>query len=142
MLSPDFARSAFIRLIQVVGLVLLVGCASSCRPAETFQDPADPGEAEIRGAIETYLREVRGIDPDVMQIELVEFQVDGSRAHAVARFSSAQAPDGLEFEYELTRIEGGWEVSTSSPRGGHGGGTMPEGHPSPQPAEEPSPTAS
>ena len=69
------------------------------------------------------------IDPDLMRMELAEVQIQGDQAMVLVRFSSSQAPEGLEFEYELERSGEGWKVASSRSQGTHGGGTMPDDHP-------------
>jgi hypothetical protein len=87
-------------------------------------------EAAIRAAIDGYLREQRGINPDAMQMDLAELSLREDRAQAVVRFSSPQVETPLEFEYSLERDAGGWKVVGSRARGaGHAAGDLPEGHP-------------
>ena len=93
-------------------------------------------EEDILAAIQVYLR-ARGLNPDAMNMELAHLALDGDQARASIRFTSADATEGLEFEYELSRSEGSWQVVGSSGGDAHGdGGDLPEGHP-PLPPPEP-----
>ena len=85
----------------------------------------------MRQAIETYLREERGIDPDAMETEMIELHLDGDDARALVRFSSGDASDGLEMEYRLHRSGAGWSVvgSGTNTHGQPGSNALPEGHP-------------
>ena len=106
-------------------LGLLVGAVGACHDGASLARE----EAAIRAAIGDYLLEERGIDPDLMRMELAEVQIQGDQAMVLVRFSSSQAPEGLEFEYELERSGEGWKVASSRSQGTHGGGTMPDDHP-------------
>ncbi len=82
-------------------------------------------------AVQIYLRQERGVNPDAMQIELAELTLDADQARALIRFESPDLPQGLRFVYLLERREGTWTVTSSSGEGSHGGGSrgLPEGHP-------------
>ncbi len=121
------------------GLLVLAAalCASGCGGEAARRDAEEQlkrDQIAIRSAIEAYLREQRGINPAAMEIELSEVRVDGDRASAVATFRSAEAPGGIAVEYALERAGEGWAVRSSAPRGGHGAGGLPEGHPPTPPA--------
>jgi hypothetical protein len=93
-------------------------------------------EEDILAAIQIYLRD-RGLNPDAMNMELAHLTLDGDQARASIRFTSADTTEGLEFEYELSRSEGSWQVVGSSGEDAHDGeGDLPEGHP-PLPPPEP-----
>jgi len=91
-------------------------------------------EGAILDAIGTYLKEQRGINPDSMEMTLSELNLEGDRAHAVVRFSSQDAPTGMEYEYQLQRTGEAWSVVASSSTG-EDPESLPEGHP-PIPAPE------
>ncbi|MGD8376427.1 MAG: hypothetical protein PVF68_09820 [Acidobacteriota bacterium] len=135
---PASTRNLRLAIVLLVPLALLLGACGT--PAERTGSTDD--EATIRAAIEDYLRQERRIDPDVMRMEVVDVRVEGTAATAVARYSTAAAPDGMEFEYVLERAGDGWKVTSSRPRGGHGGQPVPEGHPPAEPQEGSPSTAS
>ena len=71
-------------------------------------------EAAIKEAINSYLRDGRGLRPDAMQMELRDLRLDGEEAQAHVRFTAAGAPAGLEYDYHLRREAGVWKVIDSS----------------------------
>lgn len=108
----------------LIALALLPACGLGRSDSPAAQEDA------IRGAVRTYLREARGINPDAMEMEILHLDIEGDRARAVVRFASADDPRRFEFEYVLSRAEGSWTVTGSTGRSPHGeAGELPEGHP-------------
>ena len=106
----------------MVGIALVAACGYGGDAALVSDEGA------ILEAIGSYLREQRGINPDAMEMTIGELNLDGDKARALVRFSSKDAPTGMEYEYQLQRIDGAWTVVGSSSTEGSQE-SLPEGHP-------------
>lgn len=88
----------------------------------------------IREAVTSYVRDVKHLSVDQMNIEVAELKVEGETATCKATFNlKAGGMPPLVYDYKLTKKDGKWSVATSSAAAGmagHGGGSgMPGGMP-------------
>jgi hypothetical protein len=92
----------------------------------------------IKESVMTYVRDVRGLSVDQMNIDVQSVTVEGTKATAVVSFAlKAGGMPPLAFEYQLEKKDGKWGVTGSKPAAGaapHGGGApagsgMPSGMP-------------
>jgi hypothetical protein len=117
-------------LLCLAGVALVL---SNChRPGKV------PSNAAIQQAIEQHLQKLKQSNVLVnnMTVEVQDVKFEGDRANAEVKFRSKQSPDlVVGRHYVLRRVEGQWQVESSSSPGGMGnphGGSM-----SPQPSSPP-----
>jgi hypothetical protein len=116
-------------------LLASIGCSSG-------PDPQATQEQDILAAVQVYLREQGTVNPDAMQMDVVNLALDGQQAMATVRFTSPDGATNLEMQYQLAQGDDGWKVTGSVSGGGHGQGQpqpgLPPEHPPipEQPQEE------
>jgi len=111
---------SFAVMVLLLPALLVTGCAGG------GADPRETQEEDILAAVQIYLREERGMNPDGMGMQLTNLAVDGDQAQATVQFTSPDGGSNLEVQYQLSRGEEGWTVTGSAGQSGHGGG-MPGG---------------
>jgi len=145
---------------RAAAAALLLACTFAGCSANRPADDAVP----VKEAVVDYLKSVKQVDTDRMEIRISDVEVDGERASCLASFAlngDAAFPPML-YRYTLEKQETGWKVASSEPktRGGphpppgegaapHGlipghrsDGSLPEGHPPMDAHERPSEGAS
>ena len=115
-------------------LLCLAGAAlvlSNCNRSGKVQS-----NAAIQQAIEQHLQKQSSVLFNNMTVEVQDIKFEGDRANADVKFRSKQSPDlVVARHYVLRRVEGQWQVESSSSPGGMGN---PHGGPmSPQPSSPP-----
>jgi len=93
---------------------------------------------EIQTAVETYLREGKGLDPTKMNIALSNFveAEGGATCSGAITLKEGEGMPAMEYTYTFSKVDGAWKVTASQPKGGVGHATMPPasampaGHPS------------
>jgi len=110
-------------LCCVLGIAVLAGgCSKSGKV---------PSKAAVQEGIERYLRKQSNVLLDNMTVEVKNVQFDGDRANADVSFRSKQSPDlVMGRRYALHRVNGEWQVESSTSPDGmggpHGGAAMPQ----------------
>ncbi len=108
-----------LRRIAAVVCLLSAAWFVACKKSDAAQ------QAEIRVAIENYLKTRPGLAMDQMTMELTKAQISGDTAEADVTFKTRGGEATMGFHYSLRREAGKWTVT-----GGSGGGMgMPGGHP-------------
>lgn len=108
-----------LRRVAIVVCLLSAVSFVACKKSDASQ------QAEIRAAIENYLRTRPGLAWDQMTMEITQVQVSGDTAEADVTFKTKGGEGTMGFHYSLRREAGKWTVT-----GGSGGGMgMPGGHP-------------
>jgi len=124
--SKEVIMRALLFCLAGVALVL-----SNCNRSGRVQS-----NAAIQQAIEQHLQKQSSVLFSNMTVEVQDVKFAGDRANAEVKFRSKQSPDlVVGRHYILRRVEGQWEVESSSSPGGMGnphGGTM-----SPAPGSSP-----
>ena len=107
------------RKFAIVLCLLTIVSLAACKKSQGDQ------QAEIRAAIENYLKTRPGLALDQMTTEVTKIQVSGDTAEADVTFKTKGGEGSMGFHYSLRREAGKWVVT-----GGRGGGMgMPGGHP-------------
>ncbi len=108
-----------LRRLAIILCFLTAVSFAACKKSSVDQ------QAEIRTAIESYLRTRPGLALDQMTTEITNVQVRGDTAEADVTFKTKGGEAMMGFHYSLRREGGKWTVT-----GGRGGGMgMPGGHP-------------
>ena len=118
-MGSDFQEEAVLRRVAIVVCLLSAVSIAACKKSDAVP------QAEIRVAIENYLKTRPGLAWDQMTMEITQEQISGDTAEADVTFKTKGGEGTMGFHYSLRREAGKWTVT-----GGRGGGMgMPGGHP-------------
>lgn len=91
----------------------LVACACSKKPSAE--------EQAVRAAISAHLNQQRGLALNKMKLKFQSVTIQGDTAKARVRFQSVARPKlAVAMDYALRRVDGKWQVESSSPVAGMG----------------------
>lgn len=125
----NFRATSIPVFLLLLPALLISACAGG-------SDLHDAQEEDILAAVQIYLRQQRGMNPDSMGMEMIRLELDGNQAQVTIQFTSLDGGDNLEFRYLLSRGDDGWTVDRSQGQSGHGEGSLPPEHP-PLPEDRP-----
>lgn len=110
------------RALALLAVAATVALAAACAKK------VDEGNA-IRESVIAYVRDVKNLSVDQMNIEFADLKVEGETATVKATFNlKAGGMPPLVYDYKLTKKDGKWNVETSSSAAGmagHGGSSAP-----------------
>lgn len=109
-----------IRAVALLALAATVAVAAACAKK------VDEGNA-IRETVIAYVRDVKNLSVDQMNIEFADLKVEGETATVRATFNlKAGGMPPLVYDYKLVKKDGKWNVETSTSAAGmagHGAGS-------------------
>lgn len=134
-------RSTLFNLFVLLAiLALTLACSGGEKAPVAGGAPAAKAAvpAEVQTAVETYLRDAKGLDPSKMNIALSAFteKDGGATCEGAITLKEGGGMPAMEYTYTLAKGEAGWSVTASAPKGGAGhaamppANEMPSGHPS------------
>ncbi len=117
----------------LVGLAALTLLASACGVHKPSAE-----EQAVRAAINDHLSHQRGLALNNMKTQFKSVTIQGDTAHAEVRFQSIAKPDlAVGMNYTLKRVNGKWQVESSTPEASMG----PDSHQHPETSPTPAPPA-
>ncbi len=109
------------RVVAVFVLCVVVAVEAGCGKIGGLRS-----KRAVREAIEAHLKKQPNLVMTSMTMEVEDVKFNGDSAEAQVRFQSTQSPElAVGVRYTLRRVDGHWEVRSSSPTSGMG--TSPHG---------------
>lgn len=126
----------------VAGMMALTLLASACGSRKPSAD-----EQAVRDAIQAHLKSKRSLALSNMKMQFQSVTIKDDTAQAQVRFQSVEKPElAVSMRYSLRRVQGKWQVESSSPVEGTGSDShhtveAPQGGAAKPPAEsQPNPS--